>query len=280
MTTAPQSVRPTAVAGLFYAQDPSVLARDVDRLLAQARRAGPAQSAPSPETPPKALIAPHAGYVYSGPTAALAYAPLEPFAGIITRVVLLAPSHRVGFGGLATCDAEAYDTPLGPVPLDRDWMARLEGLPGVLRLDQAHGPEHAIEVHLPFLKRVLGSFTLVPLVCGKARAETVAAALERLWGGPETLVVVSTDLSHYLTYEACQAKDDATARAIDALDGDDLGPQEACGHVPLTGLLALARTRGLSIERIDLRNSGDTAGSRDRVVGYGAWRLREDTPAA
>ncbi|MCF8479386.1 MAG: AmmeMemoRadiSam system protein B [Rhodospirillum sp.] len=273
------AIRPTAVAGLFYPKDPAALLRDLDALLDEAVELHPASQGDPPQ-PPKALIAPHAGYIYSGLTAALAYAPLSPFAATISRVILLGPSHRVGFGGLAACDLDAYDTPLGPVPVDREWMARLDGMQAVGRLNEAHAAEHALEVHLPFLMRVLGTFTLVPIVCGEARASVVAEALDRLWGGPETLIVVSTDLSHYLDYDSCRAKDRETAEAIDHLDATPLGPHEACGHVPLSGLLRLARTRGLSIERIDLRNSGDTAGSRDRVVGYGSWRLREaSTPA-
>ncbi|WP_413205558.1 AmmeMemoRadiSam system protein B [Rhodospirillum sp. A1_3_36] len=280
------AIRPTAVAGLFYPKDPATLLRDLDSLLGEAsqregQREGQRedqsgdQSPPQSASPPKALIVPHAGYIYSGLTAARAYASLAPFAGTITRVVLLGPSHRVGFGGLAACDLDAYDTPLGPLPVDREWMARLDGMPAVGRLDQAHAAEHALEVHLPFLKRVLGDVSLVPIVCGQARASVVAEALDRLWGGPETLIVISTDLSHYLDYASCQTKDAETATAIDRLDDSALGPHEACGHVPLSGLLTLARTRGLSIERIDLRNSGDTAGNRDRVVGYGSWCLWE-----
>jgi AmmeMemoRadiSam system protein B len=280
------AIRPTAVAGLFYPKDPATLLRDLDALLGEATQnpgqnpgqspgQSPSRNPTNSTSPPKALIVPHAGYIYSGRTAALAYAALAPFADTITRVILFGPSHRVGFGGLAACDLDAYDTPLGPVPVDRDWMARLDGMPAVGHLDQAHAAEHALEVHLPFLKRVLGDFTLVPIVCGQARASVVTEALDRLWGGPETLIVISTDLSHYLDYETCRTKDAETATAIDRLDDSAIGPHEACGHVPLSGLLTLARARDLSIERIDLRNSGDTAGKRDRVVGYGSWCLWE-----
>lgn len=293
-------LRPTAVAGVFYPDQPRRLADEVDRLLAEAGLRDPldpALSAPSPawqgdeasDLPlragpvpaPKAIIAPHAGYPYSGSLAARAHAALAPLAGRVRRVILLGPSHRVPFHGLALTEADAYATPFGPVPLDRPWMARLAGLPWVGRLEEAHGQEHALEVHLPFLMRVLGSFGLVPIVCGRAAPTQVAEALDRLWGGSETVIVVSSDLSHYRSYSECQDLDAATARAIEALDPTPIGPQDACGHVALAGLLALAGQKGLRIDRVGLWNSGDTAGGRDRVVGYGAWSLWEPTrPAA
>lgn len=265
------AIRPMSVAGVFYPDQPQRLAAEVDRMLAAVSADLPADGAEPVR--PKAVIAPHAGYPYSGPAAARVYAPLRSLAGTVTRVVLVGPSHRVPFRGIALTEAEAYATPFGPVPLDRAWMGRLAGLSFVGRLEEAHGPEHALEVHLPFLTRVLGSFGLVPVVCGRVTADQVAEALERLWGGPETLVVISTDLSHYLPYDACQALDAATARAVESLDPSAIGPKEACGHVPLGGLLTLAKRRGMAVHRAALLNSGDTAGSRDRVVGYGAWAL-------
>ncbi|CCG09541.1 AmmeMemoRadiSam system protein B [Pararhodospirillum photometricum] len=258
-------LRPTAVAGIFYPDAPTALARAVDDLLAEA----PGSDAPAP----KALIAPHAGYVYSGPTAAAAYARLAPGRDTIERVVLLGPSHRVPFRGLALTEAQGYASPLGPVAIDHAWADRLRALPYAGTLEDAHLPEHALEVHLPFLHRMLTRFTLVPVVCGQVSVAQMAAALAELWGGPETLIVVSSDLSHYLPYDQARALDDATAQTIEALDAEALGPREACGHIPVAGLLALARAHGGRLERLDLRSSGDTAGSRERVVGYGAWAL-------
>ncbi len=216
--------------------------------------------------------------MYSGPVAARAYARLAAARGKITRVVLIGPSHYVGFRGLAVDTAEAWQMPGGTVTLDTEAIARLRGLPMVGTLDAAYQREHALEVHVPFLQHVLGAFRLVPIVAGDAPPEAVAAVFDALWGGPETLIVVSTDLSHYLDYASCRRRDQSTAEAIERFDIDALGPAEACGAVPARGLLLAARQRGMAIERLDLRNSGDTAGPRDRVVGYGAWALYEAAP--
>ncbi|MGE5504260.1 MAG: AmmeMemoRadiSam system protein B [Actinomycetota bacterium] len=263
------AIRPTAVAGMFYPADPAELKSQLDLFLAQARTR--VEDGPIP----KAIIAPHAGYVYSGPVAASAYVRLAPAAGKIRRVVLLGPSHRVAFRGLAVGSAEAWAGPLGPVAIDRDTVGRLASLPGVVALDAAHAAEHSLEVHVPFLQAVLGRFTLVPIVVGDAGPDEVAAVLDAVWGGPETLIVVSTDLSHYLGYSECQRVDADTVRAIEHMDPKGLGRDSACGRVPVGGLLVAARRRGMSIMTLDVRNSGDTAGPRDHVVGYGAWALFE-----
>ena len=202
-----------------------------------------------------------------------------PRAAAISRVVLIGPSHYVAFRGLAVDTAEAWAMPSGTVALDTEAIARLRALPMVGELDAAYQREHALEVHVPFLQHVLGEFRLVPIVAGDAPPEAVAAVFDALWGGPETLIVVSTDLSHYLDYAACRRLDQSTAEAIERFDIDALGPTEACGAVPTRGLLLAARQRGMAIERLDLRNSGDTAGPRDRVVGYGAWALYESCAA-
>jgi predicted class III extradiol MEMO1 family dioxygenase len=306
---------------------------------------------------PKAIIVPHAGYIYSGPIAASAYARLQPARGTITRVVLLGPAHRVGFEGLALSSADYFVTPLGKIPVDRAALDRVSALPQVHRLDAAHAQEHSLEVHLPFLQEVLGDFTLVPLVVGDAGPEEVGAVIELLWGGPEsatatslsrgprlgnrsrrcstscihavvdpigesaigtslsrgprlgnrsrrcstscihavvdpigesaigtslsrgprldpigeTLIVISSDLSHYHDYATAQRLDRATSAAIEALRPQDIGYDQACGRNPVNGLLHVARARGLHARTIDLRNSGDTAGTRDQVVGYGAY---------
>jgi AmmeMemoRadiSam system protein B/AmmeMemoRadiSam system protein A len=266
------AIRHPAVAGTFYPAEPDVLERQLAQFLSEA-----ANDAPSPALP-KVIIGPHAGYAYSGAVAARAYARLAAARGKIDRVVLIGPSHYVGFRGLAVDIAETWAMPGGTVALDTEAIARLRALPMVGELDAAYQREHALEVHVPFLQHVLGEFRLVPIVTGDAPPEAVAVVFDALWGGPETLIVVSTDLSHYLDYAACRRLDQSTAEAIERFDIDALGPAEACGRVPMRGLLLAARRRGMSIERLDLRNSGDTAGPRDRVVGYGAWALYEGAP--
>lgn len=262
-----QTARPAAVAGAFYPDDPRVLATQVAAYVAQAAPAGE-------EGAPKAVIAPHAGYRYSGPVAGSAYARLASLAGRITRVVLVGPAHRLWIGGMAIPSVARFDSPLGAVALDGPCLAQLARLPGMELSDAAHAREHSLEVHLPFLRAALGEFRLVPIVMGDARAQDVDAVLETLWGGNETLVVVSSDLSHFLDYDAARRKDGATAEAIVALDAH-LDHEEACGATAINGLLRIARRRGLGAKALDLRNSGDTAGGRDRVVGYGAFAFHE-----
>ena len=220
---------------------------------------------------PKAIIAPHAGYVYSGPVAATVYARLRAGRDQIRKVVLLGPAHRVYVDGLAVSRADAFETPLGLVVVDVEARDRIIQLPGVTLNDSAHAQEHSLEVHLPFLQRVLGDFQLLPLVVGDATPDTVAGVLDEVWGGPETLVVVSTDLSHYHDHNTAQTLDRATAAAIVARRYDAIAPSDACGAHPVRGLLAAAEQRQLDVQLIDLRTSGDTAGDRDRVVGYGAF---------
>jgi AmmeMemoRadiSam system protein B len=265
MRTQPQNpkIRPPAVAGRFYPRRPDELRAEVTGLLAEA----PAGS----EAPPKALIAPHAGYVYSGQVAAAAFGKLGN--GGIRRVVVIGPAHYVYFQGIALAETEAFATPLGEIPLDREAIADLLSLPFVRHSAEAHAPEHSLEVELPFLQLRLGDFALVPLLVGAAEPEQVAAVLRSLWGGPDTLIVVSSDLSHFHPYEIARRLDAATAEAIEAGDWRALGPDRACGYLPIAGLLIVARERGLSARRLALCNSGDTAGSRDEVVGYGAWRF-------
>lgn len=256
------SVRPPAVAGMFYPDDPRELRAMLTEFLGVTSPAGAV---------PKAIIAPHAGYIYSGPVAASVYARLKPARGVITRVVLLGPSHRVPFRGLALSSAARFTTPLGDIALDQEAAGQIKTLAQVKVLDRAHADEHSLEVHLPFLQEVLGEFTLVPLVVGEASAEEVGEVLERLWGGPETLIVVSSDLSHYHDYATARRMDTATSEAIEALRYEDIGYDDACGRIPVSGLLHVARRRGLHGKTVDLRNSGDTAGPRKEVVGYGAY---------
>jgi AmmeMemoRadiSam system protein B/AmmeMemoRadiSam system protein A len=258
-------VRAAAVAGQFYPADAIQLQQDVDSMLSQACTAAPC---------PKALVAPHAGFIYSGSIAAEVYARVKNGAGQISRVILLGPSHRVGFEGIATTTADFYTTPLGQIPLDKAAIGELQQLPGVVSLDQAHAQEHSLEVHLPFLQRCLPGFTLVPLVVGQSSPAMVAQVIDKLWGGPETLIVISSDLSHHLPYEDANKKDSQTTQLIEDRSPNITGDQ-ACGCQPLNGLLQVLRQRQLGIETVQVKNSGDTAGSRDRVVGYGAWVVDE-----
>jgi AmmeMemoRadiSam system protein B len=256
------SIRSPAVAGTFYPDDDHQLKKMLSGFLA---------ACPSDAPPPKAIIAPHAGYVYSGPIAASAYASVANGRNVINRVVLLGPSHRVPFRGLAASNAQLFTTPLGAVPVDGKALAAIKHLRQVQILDQAHRWEHSLEVHIPFLQMVLADFKLIPLVVGEATAEEVGEVLEILWGGPETLIVVSSDLSHYHDYGTAQRLDRGTSDAIIQFRPQDIHYEQACGRNPILGLLAAAHRHGLHAETIDLRNSGDTAGPRDRVVGYGAY---------
>jgi hypothetical protein len=247
---------------MFYPGSAAALTRELRVLLERATPpAGP---------PPKAIIAPHAGYIYSGPVAASVYAPLASRRGIVRRVILLGPTHRVAVAGLALPAAGAFATPLGTAPVDGDAAATVAQLPQVAVSEEAHAFEHSLEVHLPFLQTVLADFTVLPLAVGRATAAQVADVLDRVWGGDETLLVVSSDLSHYLPYAAARATDEATARRILALD-PRIDHREACGATPINGLLLAAGRHGLRARLVDLRNSGDTAGDKSRVVGYGAF---------
>ncbi len=261
-------VRPAAVAGAFYPGDPRQLADDLDEML------GGVESIEPRFGFPKALIVPHAGYIYSGPMAARAYDELGPARGVVTRVVLLGPVHRVPVRGLALPDADAFETPLGRVPVDAQAAQQLAGLAQVVISGPAHAMEHSLEVQLPFLQRVLGQFSLVPFAVGDASAQQVAQVAERLWGGRETLFVVSTDLSHYHAYEESRRIDAATAAQIEAF-ATDIDHEQACGATPLNGVLRVARAKGLAMRRLGVCNSGDTAGGKGRVVGYGAFALDE-----
>lgn len=272
-----EHVRPTAVAGLFYPDDPDALASVIDADLAEGAGRLP-QLPMSMETGcrcPKAIIAPHAGYVYSGPVAGTAYASIAGRRGTVTRVVLLGPSHRIAVRGMALPSVDAFATPFGPVPVDEDARRVALGFRGVRIDDRPHADEHGLEVHLPFLQRALGTdgWSVLPVVVGNAQWPDVAALLDELWGGGETLIVVSSDLSHY--HDRCTAErlDARTAAAIVAGAVDHIRPNDACGAYPVRGLLVAARHHGATITLLDLRNSGDTAGDPERVVGYGSFAI-------
>lgn len=259
------TIRRPAVAGMFYPGKSADLAAEVVRMLDDAR-----QRVPEAARAPKAIVVPHAGYVYSGPIAASVYAQLADAATSIRRVVLLGPTHRVGVHGLAVPAVTHFATPLGAIPIDGSAIDAIADLPQVVVADAPHEQEHSLEVQLPFLQALLKEFRLVPLAVGRASAEAVAEVLERLWGGDETLIVISSDLSHYLPYAAAREIDGATAERVLSCD-PTLSHDEACGATPLNGLLLAARRHGLQARLIDLRNSGDTAGDRMRVVGYGGF---------
>jgi AmmeMemoRadiSam system protein B/AmmeMemoRadiSam system protein A len=262
------SLRPAAVAGMFYPGNARALAQEVDDLLGGAEALAPRVGFP------KAIVVPHAGYIYSGGVAAAAYDAVRPARGIVRRVVLLGPVHRVPVRGLATVSDEAFATPLGPVPIDREALAALEDLPQVVTSDPAHALEHSLEVQLPFLQQTLGDFRLVPFAVGTASVAEVAQVIERLWGGPETLIVISTDLSHYHGYAEAKQIDGETISRISSF-ATDLDHEEACGATPLNGLLHVSKTRNLSLRLLAACNSGDTAGGKDRVVGYSSFGLYE-----
>ena len=254
---------------MFYPGDARALSAEVDALL---------EGVDAPAGPrlgfPKAIVVPHAGYIYSGPVAARAYDEIAPARGIVRRVVLLGPVHRVPVRGLAVPTATAFATPLGTIRIDKEAIGTVRALPQVVTSDPAHALEHSLEVQLPFLQKMLGDFALAPFAVGDASVEEVAEVLERLWGGPETLIVISTDLSHYHSYDDARAVDDSTIRRIAAW-ATDIDHDEACGATPLNGLLDFAKRKNLSLKLLAACNSGDTAGGKDRVVGYSSFGLYE-----
>ncbi len=261
------SVRPPAVAGFFYPGEANELRETVDALLESAPRKGSTEKL-------KALIVPHAGYAYSGPVAAVAYKLLQAIAERVRRIVLLGPAHRVAFAGLALPGCERMATPLGEVAVDLDGAAAARALPFVRESARAHAREHSLEVQLPFLQRLFEAVPVVPLCVGDAAPAEVGAALAAVWGGGETIVVISSDLSHYLPYAFARATDERTARAV--LAGEfPINPEQACGAHPVNGLLSEAARRAMRAELLDLRNSGDTAGDKRQVVGYGAFAFYE-----
>lgn len=251
-----------AVAGVFYPVNSLKLHQMLDAYLKDAK---------TDAKVPKAIIAPHAGYIYSGPVAATVYARLKQARDLINRVVIIGPSHRVAFTGLAVSRAETFTTPLGKIPVDQEAVAMIAQLPFVDYIEQAHTYEHSLEVHLPFLQETLNEFKIVPIVAGDASPEQVGQVIGALWGGEETLIVISSDLSHYHDYATARQLDQLTSELIENRQYEKLAFESACGKVPVCGLLKVARDKSLSIKTVDLRNSGDTAGDKSRVVGYGAY---------
>lgn len=269
MTTAASMTRPPAVAGLFYPDDAVELQRTVDGLLNQA-------AAIAPEAIPaiKAIIAPHAGYIYSGPIAASVYRQINGLKQHIRRVAVLGPSHRVALAGMAVPDCDYFATPLGRIALDKDTIKLLLRQPEVSRSNLAHSQEHSLEVQLPFLQRLLRDFRLIPIVVGETSAAAVADVIATLLdSGDDLLIVVSSDLSHYHDYVTAQTLDNRTSAAIETLQDERIAYNDACGCIPIKGLLRIARQQGWHVHTIDQRNSGDTAGDKSRVVGYGGYIL-------
>ncbi|MDH5233059.1 MAG: AmmeMemoRadiSam system protein B [Gammaproteobacteria bacterium] len=256
------SIRPAAVAGLFYPDDPRQLKDMVMQMINKAQ---------TQDFDAKAIIAPHAGYIYSGPIAASAYKAIENKRKQIKRVVLIGPSHRVAFSGIAVSSASEFATPLGNITLDSKAVAQLIQFPQVQTLDRAHEQEHSLEVHLPFLQLILDDFKLVPLVVGDTQAHEVAEVINALWDDEATFIIISSDLSHYHDYATAQRIDKQTSNAIATLNPDPIGFEQACGRNPLNGFLQVAKEKGLKAEILDQRNSGDTSGDKSRVVGYGAY---------
>jgi hypothetical protein len=269
--------RPPAAAGVFYSAERSCLAAEVDRLLVDALQASAAvtPSSARPPSVPKAVIAPHAGYAYSGPVAAAAFAPWRSLpCGCVKRVIVIGPAHFAPVRAVASTTAEAFSTPLGPVRVDEAALAELRRHRLVSDYDPAHAREHSLEVELPFLQRLFPEAAIVPLAVGDLPFEEVAAALDACWGGPETVIVVSSDLSHYLPYEAARRADGDTARRIAGLEAGAIDYENACGAVAVNALLYLGARRGLEVAVADLRNSRDTMGCGGEVVGYGAFHFR------
>ena len=256
-------IRHPAVAGLFYPADKQILKNDIHQYLSEVTA--------EQKTMPKALIVPHAGYVYSGPIAASAFKQLIPYKNKIKRIVVLGPSHRVAFKGLAVPESDVFNTPLGNIPIDQTSIQKLSGLPQIIVSDKAHEDEHSLEVQLPFLQEILGEFSLVPIVVGDAERHEVADVINRLWNSEDTLIVISTDLSHYHSYNEAKQLDQDTSDAIVNLKSNLIEYDDACGRNGLKGMLTVAEEKNLSIDVLDLRNSGDTAGDKNRVVGYGAY---------
>jgi MEMO1 family protein len=261
--------RPAAVAGQFYPQDSNELKQQIQNLLQQAhnnsRNLNKTQQA-------IALIVPHAGYIYSGLTAAYAYQEIIPYAELIKRVIIFGPSHRVAFNGMAVPDVSSFQTPLGNIPLDNKEIQYLVEQQ-LLLSNQAHEQEHSIEVQLPFLQATLNNFQLIPIVVGQSNSREISAVLSRYISNPENLILISTDLSHFSEYSIAQQHDQKTCEKIMQFKYNELDYDDACGRLPLSGMLRLAKEKNYSIQQLDIRNSGDTAGDKQRVVGYGSWSI-------
>jgi MEMO1 family protein len=258
-----QSTRPAAVAGAFYSNDATILKQDIADLL------GRVEDVESEI--PKAVIAPHAGYIYSGKVAANVYAQFKTVQSSIKKIILLGPSHRVAFHGMAIPSVDYFATPLGKIKLDASLLATLKHFPHVIVSDQAHAEEHSLEVQLPFMQTVFDEFELLPIVVGQIDPEAVADLLNNVWGEDDTLIVVSSDLSHFLSYDQAVSQDQKTTEMIRQFQYHTIKGEDACGCHPMNGLLCLAQQKDLKVRLLAQNNSGDTAGDKRRVVGYGGY---------
>lgn len=252
------------VAGYFYPNDPNTLSKQIDDFLLNTE-------IEKNNIIPKAIIVPHAGYIYSGQTAAFSYNCLEKIKNKIKKVVIIGPAHRVGFNGIAGTLATEFVTPLGVVKVDESSMENVLTMPSVMILEEAFQGEHCLEVQLPFLQKILNNFTIVPLIVGNVSYITLSEVIERLWGFDDTLFVISSDLSHYHDYKTAQNMDSTTANAIVNLEPDNITYDNACGRIGIQAMLDIAKSKNMTVKQLDLRNSGDTAGDKNRVVGYGAF---------
>lgn len=259
-------IKKPAVAGAFYPDEPDILNNMVEHLFDAITWAG---------SSPKAIIAPHAGYIYSGIAAACAYQCLEmmPY---IKNIILVGPSHYIAFNGVAYSDYDTFITPLGELFVNTNLIQQIAKLPATQHFNDAFSREHCLEVQFPFLQKKLNEFTIVPLLVSGANKQTVASVLEALWGDKETLVIISSDLSHYHDYLTAQQLDSETSQAIVNLDADNIKEDSACGRIAIRGLLHLAKQKKMQAKKILQINSGDTAGDKQRVVGYGAYHFFEN----
>ena len=256
-------IKNPAVSGAFYPAEPGVLSKMVDEFYESVEWQG---------QPPKAIIAPHAGYIYSGIVAACAYKCLADMP-YIKNIVLIGPSHFLPFSGIAYSDCDIFMTPLGEISVNEKLFTQTTSIPATQLINAAFTREHCLEVQLPFLQKILNDFTIMPLLVGAADKQTVATVLENLWGDDQTLIVISSDLSHYHDYQTAQQMDNATCQSIENLDADDIRDDAACGRVAIRGLLHLAKQKQMRVQKLIQINSGDTAGDKNRVVGYGAYHF-------
>jgi len=258
--------RQASVAGSFYPKNPAQLKKTLTNLF----NANEDLNIDF-QTPVKAIIAPHAGYIYSGPIAAKAYSLVSTCIKGKNKITIIGPSHFVPFNGIALSTAEFFETPLGKIKVDHHAYELINRIPEVIYLDEAHAREHSIEVHLPFIQYLKKDVRIIPLAVGQTSYQKVAKVLEKFCEEKDNLIIISSDLSHYHAYGYAQKYDLQTALKIENYKCSQLGPNEACGYLAIAGLLKMAKDRKYKIKRIDLCNSGDTSGSKDTVVGYGSW---------
>ena len=272
-------IRPPAVAGSFYPADADILRSEIDGLIGAALHTDIVQN----KAIPKAIIVPHAGLMFSGSLAALGFATVRALKDTIKRILIIGPAHRMAFQGIALAKADGFATPLGNLRCDLGALQSALALPQVQILDDAHRLEHGLEIELPFIQRLFGEKTdigIVPLLVGRCSPRQVHEVIEALWGGPETLIVISSDLSHFHDYDTAKSMDNHTRAMIEALDAENIGSNDACGALPVGGMLLSARKRGMQIKTLGMRNSGDVTGDKSRVVGYGAWAIYDGAEQA